>query len=441
MSAQSPATKTAIVPFWNRLPAVMLYPAHFGAMATIVMLGLARICLVVPLFGWILALLATVAMYRYAFECLRSSADGYLEPPEVGLSVDRSVGRKMIWLMIILTLVAAFGMVLLGPVLGWILLLFIGVSLPGATMTLALEESLTAALDPTKWINIFMRIGWPYLALVGLCFVILLSQGYASTFVVKLMPIWVALGVIGIISNYATVMTFHLMGYLLYQYHEELGLVPEAPQLVRQMAPANPDQPLLDQVGALVSNGKHEEATELLRKQVRRGAMPAVHAQFRKLLRLGDNKAELLDHGRDYLDALLDQGDDQTPSERIANDRTAMEILRESQALDPTFAPSTSARVMKLARKAAQLGQPQAALLLVSGFPERYPKSQFVAESVLFAATLLHENMSQDEQAVSLLRNLKATLPNDPLMPEIDAKLQAIERMLAATKRSQRPTS
>jgi hypothetical protein len=438
MPVKPPATSVAIVPFWNRLPAVMLYPAHFGAMATIVLLGLANFCRILPIFGWILALLANVAMYRYAFECLRSSADGYLLPPEVGTSVDRSLGWKLIWLMIILLFVAAFGLALFGPVLGMILLLFIGISLPGATMTLALEESLTAALNPVQWINIFTRIGWPYLAVVGLCLVIGFSEGYAASLVVHLMPAWVSLVVLGILSNYAIVMTFHLMGYLLYQYHEELGLVPEAPQMARAATPDNPDQALLDEAAALVSSGKAEEATDLVRKQVRRGATPALHLQFRKLLRLGDNKAELLAHGRDYLDALLDQDNNQSTSERIANDRTAMELLRECQALDPTFAPSTAGRVIKLAYKAAQLGQPQAALLLVSGFQERYPKSQFVGQGVLLAATLLHENMNQDEQALTLLKSVKATLPSDPVMPEIDGKIALIERMMAATKKPSR---
>ncbi len=438
MSAQPSATPPAIVPFWNRLREVMLYPAHGGAMATIVLLALGRLLVFLPFVGWILAILAIVAMYRYAFECLRASADGYLQPPEVGMSVDRSVGRKYIWLMLILFFIALCGIALLGPVLGLILMLFIGISLPGATMTLAMEESLSSALNPGNWISIFARIGWPYLAVVGLCLVIALSQAYASMFVVKIVPPFLAVLLIGIISNYALVMTFHLMGYLLYQYHDEIGFVPTAPHLERQMVKADPDQVVLDEAGALVSDGKTDEATELLRKQLRRGGTPAVHAQFRKLLRLGDNKAELLDHGRDYLNILLDQGKDMPTGAQVANDRSILDVLRECQTLDPAFSLGTADRVMQLAHKVAQKVQPQAALLLLSGFQERFPKSQYVAQGTLLAATLMHEDTGQDEQALVLLKNLKTTLPSDPLMPEVDAKIALIERMLAAIKKPER---
>jgi len=305
-------------------------------------------------------------------------------------------------------------------------------------MTLAMEESITSALNPIMWINIFTRIGWPYLAVVGLCLVIGLSEGYAAQFVAHLVPLYVAVLAIGIINNYATLVTFHLMGYLLYQYHEELGYVPDTPELARRSTYVHPEQTLLDQASALVREGKPDEATDLLRAQVRRGSTPPVHAQFRKLLRIGDHKAELLDHGRAYIDNLLDQGKDGTPGERAANDRTIMDILRECQALDPTFAPATAARLMQLADKAAHLGQPQAALLLVAGFQERFPKSQYFAQSVLLAATLLHEDMGQDEKALALLRDVKSSVPDDPVMPEINMKIELIERMLAATKKPER---
>jgi predicted protein tyrosine phosphatase len=90
---------------------------------------------------------------------------------------------------------------------------------------------------------------------------------------------------------------------------------------------------------------------------------------------------------------------------------------------------------------ASRQNQPQAALLLVQDFHERFPKSQYVAANCLLTAELLHERMSQDEKACELLRYVKETTPNDPLMPEIDAKLQAIERMIAATRKPERPQS
>jgi len=420
-----PAAAAPIEPFWNRLRQITLYPAHAGAMVTIVGLAVCMLALYLP-FGRILALLVNLAMYRYAFECLRATADGFLEPPEIGMGIDRSVAWKQIWLIAIFITAMALGIVLLGPVGGSVLALFLGFSLPGATMTLAMDESLGAALNPGKWIAIFARIGWPYLAVVGLCLVIFLSEAYAAVFVARILPTPVAIVAVNVISNYALVMTFHLMGYLIYQYHREVGYVPSAPQLKRTLTKPDPDQDLLDEAGALVRDGKPEAATELLRGRLRgQGGTAAVHTQYRKLLRLGNDNAELLRHGREYLNILVAQ----------EKDRPALELLRECMALDPAFVAGDAEQISWLAHKAAQFGQPQVALRLLSGFHKRFPKSRDIPRNYVLVARLLHERMNQDEQALTLLKYLKTAYPQHELTAEIDAQLGAIERMQAAAKK------
>lgn len=425
MSAQSKPVQ--IVPFWNRLRDVMLYPAQGSAMATIVALALARLIVYIPILGIFLLLIPLAAMYRYAFECLQTTAEGYMQAPEVTLNSDRRLGRYYIWLIVIFFLIAAFGMHYLGPGLGVALMVFLGVCWPGATMTLAMEEDLSSALDPLKWIAVIARVGWPYLAVVGLCLVITLSEAYARSLVKELMPQAVAIVLIGVISNYATVMTFHLMGYLLYQYHEAFGLTPSAP-LVQGAAgagaaPPDPDQGKLDEAAALVRDGKLAEATELLRALIRRGGTPAVNAQYRKLLRAADDRAGMLAHGRDYVAVLIDQD----------NERPAVDVLRECQVIDPAFSPESALHVTKLAHWAARQGQTQAALQLVTGFEDRFPKSQYTAANGLLAAGLLHDKLGRDEEARDVLLKLKATLSGDAMMADVDAKLQSIERMIAAT--------
>lgn len=421
MSAPAFASSAPIVPFWNRLREITRYPAHTSAMITIVMLAIGNLVIWLP-FGSILFLLVTVAMYRYAFECLRATANGHLEPPEISGSTDSSLGWKQIWLMLILLLVAIVGVALLGPKVGVVLIIFLAVCLPSATMTLAMDESLTSALNPGKWISIITRIGWSYLAVVGLCLVILLSQRYAQGMAAKVLPPFVAWIVVGIISNYALVMTFHLMGYLIYQHHDAVGFEPEAPQLSRPLAKPDPDQDLLDEVSTFVREGQPERATELLRGHLRgRGGTHAVHTQYRKLLGLANNRTELLRHGQEYLNILMAQ----------EKDRLALELVRECQALDPTFAPTDAGQITHLAKLAAQGGQAQLALSLLSNFHQRFPKSRDISQNYLLAATLLHERLNQDEQARDMLNFVKQSYPDDVLMPQIDARLALIERTMA----------
>ncbi|HET7930515.1 MAG TPA: hypothetical protein VFL63_03890 [Rhodanobacteraceae bacterium] len=423
MPAQ-PATGAApIVPFWNRLREITLYPAHMSSLLMIILLALGKLLVFVP-FGFILVLLVTVAMYRYAFSCLRATANGYMEPPEFTDGDASSLGWKQIWLMVILLVVSLLAAVVFGRTAGVVaIVLLLGLALPAATMTLAMEESLLAALNPLRWLAIVGRIGWPYLAVAGLCLVIAASQRYAAHLMAGILPIFLAVIVIAIIANYALVMTFHLMGYLIFQYQDEIGFVPEKPQLLRTAAEMDPDQELLDEASELVRAGNPEAATERLRSHLRgRGGSPAVHTQYRKLLRLAHDNEGLLRHGHEYLNILLAQD----------KDRQALDLLAECQAIDPGFAPDDAAQTTRLARLAAQRGQAQVALRLLNDFPQRFPKSQYLAENGLLAATLMHERLNQDEQAHALLCKLKAEHPHDPLMPDIKARIALIEKMMTA---------
>jgi len=427
MSEQPAAPPLAIVPYWNRLREITLYPAHMGSMITITILAICQLVVYLPdmVIPLVLVLLVTVAMYKYAFECLRATANGNMQPPEIGMSVDASLGWKQIGLILIFIFVAAIGARLLHPTLAIILVVFLGFSLPGATMTLAMDQRLGSALNPAKWISICTRIGWSYLALVFLCMVIFLSEAYAAALVQKFLPRFVAVVGVAFISNYAVVVMYHLMGYLIYQYHDAVGFEPMAPQLARLKARPDPDQELLDQVGALVREGKPEAATEMLRVHLRsRGGTDSVHTQYRKLLRLTDDKTELLRHGQEYLNILLAQD----------KDRLALDILRECQTLDPAFAPTDAEQITRLAHKAAQVGQPKVALKLLSGFHKRFPRSSEIPRNYLLVANLLHERMNEDAKACGLLQYLKTTYPEHALLPEIDAQLALIQRIMAATE-------
>jgi hypothetical protein len=241
-----------------------------------------------------------------------------------------------------------------------------------------------------------------------------------------ILPRFIALIMVSVIANYALVMTFHLMGYLIYQYHDAVGFEPEAPQVLRPLAKPDPDQELLDEAAALVRDGDPERATALLRGHLHsRGGTPAVHTQYRKLLALANDRDALLHHGHEYLNVLMAQG----------KDRLALGLVRECKALDPAFNPTDAGQVTQLAKLAAQGGEARLALSLLSGFHNRFPKSPDIPQNYLLAAILLHERMNQDEQAHALLTDLKGNYPDHPLMADIDARLALIERMMAIARK------
>jgi tetratricopeptide (TPR) repeat protein len=411
-----------IVPFWLRLRAISIYALRSHALATIALLAVCRLLTFLPAVGWLIGLALWVGIYKYGFEVLRASANGRLDPPLGGMTVDESLGWSALRLQAGFIVLNVLGYLLLGPVGGAIVSLILAFGFPGMMMSLAMDENVLHALNPSTWLQVMARLGWPYFVAAALCLVINASMANVQAFLAPYMPIFIAVIVFYLLANYALITTFHLMGYLIYQYHDELGYVVEETVPVRR-ATDDPDQALLDQASGFVQAGNPDAATELLRGHLReRGGSDTVHTQYRKLLRLSDNKDELLKHGRDYISALLAQ----------EKDKRAVEIARECAEIDPAFTPAQPEQVSQLAQKAASLGLTQVAIRLLSGFHKRYPKSKDIPQNYLLAAKLLHERMGEDRQAQALLQQLKTAYPDHPLRPEIDAQLDLIERMLPA---------
>jgi hypothetical protein len=413
-------TDESIVPFWQRLREITLYPAKTASLITIGVLALAKLLGLLPgLIGWLLDLIVTVALYRFAFEVLRTTANGRMEPPEGMNETDSSLGWMGIWLQVIFIVAG----VLLIALLGWIgiaLCVVMMFGYPGAVMSLAIDQNLGHALNPGTWLQIMTRLGWPYFVAFGLMLLIFISAGNAQAMLTDLLPLIIGLPVFHFISGYALIATFHLMGYLIWQYQDELGFTPDAAPMPLINRNADPDQFILDEAAQMVRDGETDLATDALRAHLReRGGTEAVHTQYRKLLRLKGDTAELVRHGKEWLPMLLAQD----------REKAAVELYRDLVELDPAYSIVDAESNTRLAKRAATLGQTQLALRLISGFHKRHPKSSDIPQMYLLAARLLSERMGKDAEAKALLTQIRTAYPTHALIPEVDALMKLIESL------------
>ncbi|MFT3807235.1 hypothetical protein [Arenimonas sp.] len=416
MNPQAP-----IVPFWHRLREISLYPLQGAALVTLVSLTIARLVHYAP-FGWLLNLLIWFAFYKYAVTVLRRTADGRMSAPEVSWEGEDS-GWLQVMLQFVFVVFAAIGFLAFGVAGGTLVAIVLSIALPGATMSLAMDEDFLKAINPLTWVAIATRIGWPYLAVAGLCLVISFSEANAQVVVEKLPPVLNVL-VFYFIAQYAALVTFHLMGYLIYQYHEELGHEIEAPAARRSLS-SDPDQALLDQAESLVREGQTQQAEDLLGAQIRqRGGTPAVHLQYRRLLKLRGDAAKLSAHGRDYIAILLAQ----------QQEKIALDIARDSLAGDPGFVLAQPEQVNVLAQKAVQLGQSQLALQLVGGFHRRYPRHADVAPNALLEARLLADKLGRDRDALTLLAETRDAFIGHPLRSEMETYRSFLESLAGSSR-------
>ena len=380
------------LPFWSRMRSIALYPLQGAALWSLVALTLCSLLTMLPGIGWVLAIVVAMGCYRYAFEILRHTANGHPGAPDYGLDLNDGA----IWRMFVLVFLAMFAVLLVGAFTrsGAITLLVLAavvLLLPGSVISLAIDGSLLRALNPAVPLALATRIGWPYLAAFCLLFVILASSLSAAGWLANYMPLLVSRLAVNFMTTWGLFSTFHLLGYLVYQYHEVLGFEPEA---LANARPYDPDQRVLDEAEALVRDGHTDNALETLRGTVRSRAVSlAVHELYQRLLRQTTRSDELRDHTRQYLSRLIAE----------KQERRALGVLREALDQDAEFTPAQTDQAILLVERARLGGQHQLCADALRAMLKAWPGAAQSGQWSLDLALLLAERFGQDAEARAIL--------------------------------------
>ncbi|MEA9896244.1 hypothetical protein VDG04_06470 [Xanthomonas campestris pv. raphani] len=413
--ARKVAAQAAPAPFWTRIPAIATYPLRGSALYALIALTLCSALLVLPgILKLVVLGVLGMATYTYAFDILRHSANGEHDAPRLGYNSFDSAVLRLILLAFALGIVIVAAGVIAGKPGLTIAYLAVQLLLPGMMIALAIDGSLRRALNPAVSIDMALRIGWPYLAAYGLLYVIQ-GSGTAAIFVaLKYLPPVVRELTIVVASIWSLFASFHLMGYLVYQYHEELGYAPSGGVALQR---EDPDQRLLDEAEQFVRDGHSDEAFQALRGAVRSRAVSlAVHELYQRLLRQHHRNDELRDHTRQYINRLLQE----------KQERRALALQREALDTDPAFAPLLPEQATLLAERAKMAGQYQLAtdgLLAAIG---AWPRERMLPAWSLDAGLLLAERFGRDDDARMVLQNALDHCDDDAQRAKLAAALKAV---------------
>jgi len=405
----------APLPFWQRLRSITLYPLRGAAFSSLLALTLASLLGLIPVIGVVFTILVWIGAYKYAFEVLRTTADGRMEAPEVVLGTESGVVIRLIAMQLIFIAVILLATVLGGPVIGLATIALIAFLQPGCIMSLAMDGSLPHALNPATPLALVSRIGWPYMAVFGLLFVIQASMFTATVWLAGVMPPVVADLMVSAVSFWALFAAFHLMGYLVYQYHEVLGYVPTGTETLPGRR--SPDTDLLAEAEGYVRDGQLDTALELLRGEIRSRAVGMeTHELYRRLLQQGGNAAALSCHAREYLNVLVME----------KHDRRAIGLLRESLDADPDFVPMQVPMAEQLIERARLSGQKQLALDARLALLRAHPRDPSAPGWALENALQLLERGDRDQEARALLAQARERCEDGILQAKIDAATQLL---------------
>lgn len=409
--------KTATVPFWERLRPILAYPLDSEALLTISLLAVLRLLGYVPGMGWLLNLFITAALLKYAAEVLSTTANGDMDAPN-GYSTPDSVGWVVLRVQILLWILAVLALVGLAEAgagdLAWIGVFVVALGAPAALISAAIDQDTFNALNPAMWFATIARIGWPYIGAAVLCLLVMISEGNAQKMLVPFLPGPIAIVVHHFIANYATVVTFHLLGYLVYQYRDELGYEVKVSAPKTLPRPADRDQTILNESERLAADGNTQAAAQALAAHINeRGGTDAVHLRLRKLLVLHGDQAALDKHAVQYLNVLIAQ----------EKWRQALEFWTECRRANAALWPSDPEQVRELVDKAHELGKPELSLVFANGFSKAFPKHASVSAVHLRVAQALTEKLGKPGDARKLLEATRAAYPKSKFLPEIEAYL------------------
>ena len=300
-----------IQPFWLRIPSFFAYPSQKPVLMVMIGFSVLQVFTYLPGIDWIVALLLWLAAYKYSYEVLVHTAEGHLDPPESRyMAGTDSMGLRQFFLVIgMMLMVQGAWWFTESMIISGIFALFLLLAFPAAIITLGMTRSLFAALNPITWISLIARIGGPYFLVFLFLFFMVSSMGALEAFLEPDSFLFYTLmrPLFYFIDFYFMVAMFHLMGYMIYQYHEELGVEVTATHQRPADRAAAPDAPLITQSKDLVQEGKLAEAVDLVGGQLRgHGGTPELHDHYRKLLLLKKDKRALLEHANQYLPILLE---------------------------------------------------------------------------------------------------------------------------------------
>ncbi|MDE2598953.1 MAG: hypothetical protein KGL40_04950 [Rhodocyclaceae bacterium] len=426
-AALQTARKPHIVPFWDRLPQFFLFPLRPANLFVLGALSLGSLlAFVLPVMSPVDILLAEAIIWitalRHAFRVMDLTSYGRITVEEQQASFESDPDRvnlpwKMIGLFMIWGVAIGF-LEAFSETLGWFANLFFVVATPAIIMQLSASNSLSSSLNPGTWIGYMRAIGWPYLALCFFLFMLLMGAPIAFSMLLPLIGKKALLPSINFVCLYFNLIMFYMTGYVMYQYHNELGL-PAMVHFEDEDDTAAESDSVEAMIAARLAAGQIDEAITIARNASREAPQSiVVQERLLTLLRTGGQPEKARQQGERLFGLCLSQGD----AER------ALGLYKEFYT-DP--AALAAEHILPLAKLASRQRDYALALVLVRGFDKRFPGHADIPGVYYFSAQLISEQFRQNSTALRILEVLLARFPEHPLAGDARQYLEVLRRMTA----------
>ncbi len=411
-------------PFWHRLNSFFAFPLQPQPLAYALLLALSSLLfkilffLPAPLAIALVEIGILLAASRYGFRVTALGAQGIPRAADFPRELDPAwvhLPWKLFAILLVQGIVAGWCM-RLSPGMGQLALFVLSFMLPASIIVLVQTASLMSALHPLQVVDTIRIIGKPYALL---CFFLFLLSSGSQIVMTMLLPIFSGLILLPLF-NFALIyfswVMASLLGYVMYQHHEALGIdareaADSRPDGAPARSPAQIARQQLDaEVAARLEGGDMDGALGLAYEDQRTRPDDA-HAQrrYHRLLLLSDKTPTLLDHGRRFIALLLRQG-------KAAE---ALKVFKACRDKDGGFALQDADQTLALARSTWRAGDAQATLALISGFDKRFKGHAAIPQAYELAARLMLQGFGRRAMALGILAALQSRYPDSEATQEV----------------------
>ena len=425
VEAERGAFEDLVEPFWFRIPKFFIYPFNPRPLILMIVLSFLSVLLIFPsLLSIFIQIFIAGLFLKYAFSALKNTAKGNLQPPKIDsktLLEDFSIVFKQLGMFIIIGYAFYKVTQIAGIIIGLSFLGFAVLSMPAMIIVLVGTNSLLQAINPAMFVVMAWRIGWSYLLMYFFLMLLGAAPAVLGQYIVGYLPVKLHFFLLKLAQNYYTLISYHLMGYVIFQYHEQIGYEVdfEEEELPPEEVPSGDAESdhLLNRVDMMIKEGKLAEAISLIKGETL-GAITSLGLaeRYYNLLKLKEQTPDMLTHGKEYLD-LLAKGNQKAK---------LIEVYLECLSKDPNFTAKPTT-LLKTASYLNEAGKHKESLEAYSSFIKANPENPLVPKAYFLASNIFNEKLRNPGKAQKILKNLIKKYPNHDIIPHVQRYLSEIK--------------
>ena len=370
---------------------------------------------------------------------------GNLNPPKIDTLFDAEDFGPVIkqWLMYAaIGIGGAFVFLKLGFIVGLLYVLVVSYSLPSMVMLLVTSENLTHALNPVMFLGFAIKIGKGYLIMWFFLVLLLFAPGVLGYYIIRYLPDFSHRFLISFGENIYTFITYHLMGYVILQYHENIGheidyenfqentrnnsgqQVQPGQQQGQHRQNQNSEfetdeqSEITGQVELLTREGKLDEAIAYIKEATSISGIISfvLLERYYNLLKLKKQTPDMVSQGKAYLHKLIKNN----------AKKQACQVYIDCATVDKLFKPE-SRDILKIGSWLKQTGKIKASINAYSRLIKFYPDNPLAPKTYFILAQIYNEKMKNKPQAKKIINILMKKFPHHDIIPHAKQYMQRLD--------------